>query len=412
MRHLVTPLLRHSLMPMIVIAQIALACAIVCNALFLLQQRLTPILTPDGVSDPSRIVVAWQVAAKARAWAPPRLLEVQSALRSIPGVSATSVSGSMPMEAVVQMNGDVLADGRSGGSVANAAMYVGNHLLDTLGLQVIAGRSFTADEEALQYLDSGINSDGPAVITRALADRLFPQGDALGKVIRIGTAPDAARRTVVGIVRHLMRNGLSQDNRADIDYSMVFPGLPGNWPLPFFAVRAKPGAEPDQVRHAVKSVIERELGSGMVQGVARYDTYSELRDNMLSAPRAAVYLLAAVSTVVLVITLAGVVGLTTYWVQQRTRQIGVRRALGARRFDILHWLLTENALVASTGVALGMLLAYSINAWLMHHYELARLPASYLPYGAVVLLVLNQLAVLWPAIRASRVSPAVATRSI
>jgi len=408
MRHLVTPLLRHSLMPVIVAAQIALACAIVCNALFLLQQRMTPVLTPDGVSEPGHLVVAWQVAAKGQSWQPSRLLEVETALRSIPGVAATSVAGSIPMETLVQMNGEALANGNT----ANAAMYVGNHLLDALGLQMVAGRAFSSDEAAVQYQDSGINNDGPALITEALAHRLFPKGDALGKVIRIGSAPDAARRTVVGIVRHLMRNELGQDNRENIDYSMLFPGLPGNWPLPVFVVRAQSTANPEQVRHAVKAIIERELGQEMVRGVAHYDTYEDLRDRALAGPRAAIYLLTAVSTVVLVITLAGIVGLTTYWVQQRTRQIGVRRALGARKIDILHWLLIENVLIVSVGVVLGMLLAYSINLWLMSHYELSRLPLTYLPLGAIVLLLLSQLAVLWPAIRATRVSPSVATRSI
>jgi putative ABC transport system permease protein len=412
MRHLVTPLLRHSLMPMIVVAQIALACAIVCNALFLLQQRLTPVLMPDGVDAPHSIVVAWQVAAKAKTWEPPRLLEVESALRTIPGVSAASVSGSIPMESLVQMNGDVLADGNTSGSTANAAMYVGNHLLDTLGLQVVAGRKFSPDEVAMQYQGSGINDDGTTIITQALANRLFPKGDALGKVIRIGSAQDAARRTVVGVVRHLMRNELGQDNRENIDYSMLFPGLPSDWPLPAFTVRAQPTANIEQVRSGVKMVIERELGQEMVKGVAHYDTYKELRDSALAGPKAAIYLLAAVSTIVLVITLAGVVGLTTYWVQQRTHQIGVRRALGARKVDILHWLLSENVLVVSTGVVLGMALAYSINLWLMRHYELPRLPATYFPVGAALLVLLNQLAVLWPAIRAARVSPVVATRSV
>src|ERR1700753_2523422 len=106
MRHLVTPLLRHSLMPVIVAAQIALACAIVCNALFLLQQRMTPVLTPDGVSEPGHLIVAWQVAAKGQSWQPSRLLEVETALGSIPGVAATSVAGSIPMETLVQMNGE------------------------------------------------------------------------------------------------------------------------------------------------------------------------------------------------------------------------------------------------------------------------------------------------------------------
>lgn len=411
MRHLVTPLLRHSLMPVIVVAQIALACAIICNALFLLQQRMTPVLTPDGVSEPSHLLVAWQVAAKGQPWQPARLLEVETALGSIPGVKATSVAGSIPMETLVQMNAEALADG-SNGNTTNAAMYVGNHMLDALGLQMVAGRAFSTDEAAVQYQDSGINNDGPTIITEALAHRLFPKGDALGRVIRIGSAPDAARRTVVGIVRHLMRNELGQDNRENIDYSMLFPGLPGNWPLPVFVVRVRSTANPEQVRHVVKTVIERELGQEMVRGVAHYDTYEELRDRALAGPRAAIYLLTAVSTVVLVITLAGIVGLTTYWVRQRTRQIGIRRALGARKIDILHWLLIENALIVSVGVVLGMLLAYSINLWLMRHYELSRLPATYLPFGGAVLVLLSQLAILWPAVRATQVSPAVATQSV
>ncbi|MET0331985.1 MAG: FtsX-like permease family protein [Dyella sp.] len=412
MRHLITPLLRHSLMPVIVVAQIALACAIICNTLFLLQQRLTPVLTPDGVSDPSHIIVAWQVAAKGSPWQTPRLLEVESALRSIPGVSATSVSGSVPMETLVQMNGNVLVDGSSSVNKANVAVYVGNHLLETLGLQLIAGRAFNLDEQAVRHQGAGIDDDGTTVITQALANRLFPKGDALGKVIRIGDAPDAARRIVVGIVRHLMRNALGQDNRENIDYSMLFPGLPGNWPLPVFTVRTLPAADLEQVRNAVKIVIERELGQEMVQGIAHYDTYQELRDAALAGPKAAAYLLTAVSIVVLIITLAGIFGMTTHWILQRTHQIGVRRALGARRIDIFRWLLIENALVVSAGVVLGMMMAFSINLWLMHHYELSRLPVAYLPFGVVILILLSQLAVLWPAIRATRISPALATRSV
>ncbi|HEV7775831.1 MAG TPA: FtsX-like permease family protein, partial [Luteibacter sp.] len=151
----------------------------------------------------------------------------------------------------------------------------------------------------------------------------------------------------------------------------------------------------------------------MVQGVEPYyETYSDLRERTLARSKASVWLLGAVSVVVLIVTLAGIMGLTAYWVQQRTRQIGVRRALGARRRDILHWLQLENALIIGVGVAIGMLLAYAFNLWLMTRYEFSRLPISYLPLGAALLLVLGQLAVIGPARRAARVPPAVATRSV
>ena len=113
-----------------------------------------------------------------------------------------------------------------------------------------------------------------------------------------------------------------------------------------------------------------------------------------------------------VATALGIVGLASFWVQQRTRQIGVRRALGATKGQILRYFQTENFLLATLGIVLGMLLAYAINQMLMGRYELPRLPILYLPIGAVVLWLLGQASVFGPARRAAAVPPAVATRSV
>src|SRR5690606_19519717 len=113
----------------------------------------------------------------------------------------------------------------------------------------------------------------------------------------------------------------------------------------------------------------------------------------------------------LLVTALGIVGLASFWVAQRTRQIGVRRALGATRGQILRYFQTENFLLVTIGIVLGMGLAFGLNQLLMRHYELPRLPLAYLPIGAGVLWALGQAAVLWPARRAANVPPAVATRS-
>jgi putative ABC transport system permease protein len=111
-----------------------------------------------------------------------------------------------------------------------------------------------------------------------------------------------------------------------------------------------------------------------------------------------------------VVTALGIVGLASFWVGQRRRQIGVRRALGARRVDVLRYFQTENFLLATMGIVLGMALAYGVNLFLMREYELPRLPLLYLPVGAVLLWLLGQVAVLAPALRAASVPPVVATR--
>jgi len=113
----------------------------------------------------------------------------------------------------------------------------------------------------------------------------------------------------------------------------------------------------------------------------------------------------------LAITAAGIVGLTSFWVGQRRKQIGVRRALGARRGDILNYFLTENFLISVGGVMVGTVLAVGINLWMMARFEMARLSLAYVIDGVIILLLLGQLATLAPALRASRVSPVEATRS-
>ncbi len=411
MRHIVKPLFRHRMMPLLVVLQVALACAIACNALFLLQQKLVPIVAPDGVGHPDRLIVAWNIASRGAPWPTSRLAQVVAELRAIPGVTSASMAGSWPMETIAQMNGDVVSDGsRVSG---DAAVYIGSHLVDTLGLKLVAGRDFSATEEAVAYKNIGINENGSTIITRALADRLFPDGDALGRVVRIGKDADSARRTVVGVVAHLMRNKFGQDDREDIDYSMLFPGIPSNWPMPVFAVRARSAAEVSGALKTMKATLKRELGADMIQGIdPAYEMYGNLRERALAQSKAAVWLLSGVSLIVLLVTVVGVMGLTSYWVQQRTRQIGIRRALGARRASILHDVLLENLLVVGTGMVLGMVMAYAINLWLMRHYELPRLPWIYLPYGATLMLLLGQLAVLGPALRAAAVPPVVATRSV
>ena len=124
------------------------------------------------------------------------------------------------------------------------------------------------------------------------------------------------------------------------------------------------------------------------------------------------WMLVLVCVVMLAVTAFGIVGLTSFWVAQRRRQIGIRRAVGATRGDILSYFRTENFLLTGMGVVLGMALAFGINVYLMQHYEMDRMPWYYLPGSAIALWLLGQLAVLGPALRAAAVPPVVATRSV
>jgi putative ABC transport system permease protein len=98
-------------------------------------------------------------------------------------------------------------------------------------------------------------------------------------------------------------------------------------------------------------------------------------------------------------------------VTQRRKQIGVRRALGARRAHILRYFVTENLLITTSGVVAGVLLAIGLNQLLVTRLEMARLPLGYLGAGAALFWALGIIAVYGPAWRAASISPALATRT-
>jgi putative ABC transport system permease protein len=101
-----------------------------------------------------------------------------------------------------------------------------------------------------------------------------------------------------------------------------------------------------------------------------------------------------------------------YWVAQRRRQIGMRRALGARRVDILRYFQVENLLIAGTGAALGIAIGLAGNTWLATTLILTRMSPVFIMLGAVIVLALSQAAVLWPALRAAAIPPAAAIRDL
>jgi len=120
----------------------------------------------------------------------------------------------------------------------------------------------------------------------------------------------------------------------------------------------------------------------------------------------------AVCAILLGATTLGIVGLTSYWVSQRQRIIGIRRTLGATRGGILRYFQTENLLIAASGCIIGVALGVAANLWMLQSIALGRLPVVYPLVGVMVMFILGQLAVLWPALRAAAVPPAVVARTV
>ncbi|NII12024.1 FtsX-like permease family protein [Oleiagrimonas sp. C23AA] len=406
MRQLVKPLARRPMLPLLVLLQVAVASAMACNIAFLLARQLTPLMTSDGIGDPSHLLLAYNIVARGKPFSYAETQAVEASLKAIPGARLVSTMPMLPMVSLTSANADVNRPGHT--TKANAALYLGDHVMRTLRLRIVAGRDFLPEEHSLVGGGMGFHSAGPVIINRALARRLFPTGTAVGGHIVIDSKQVPQGRTVVGVVANLARNDLDQSDSGN-DCAMFFPDLPRHWPVTGFAIRTE-GHDSSllkKVREHVEGVLAGRLFTRM--GVA---PYAQIRAQAQAPYRSAVWLLSGLSVVVLLISLAGIMGMTGYWVQQRTHTIGVRRALGARVAQIRREIQLENLLVVGAGLVLGVVAAEGLNLWLMQHYEVPRMPWTYLPVGAAVLLVLGQLAALAPAIRASRVPPVVATRAM
>ena len=401
---ILSTLRRHKVTAFLVIIEIALTCAIVCNAVFLINQRLDRMHMTSGVAEHELLEILFaDIGPNKNQKA--RTEEDLAALRQIPGVLQVSSANQVPF-GNSSWNGGIKLDRNQRVSTLNATTYTGENVLQTLGTQLVEGRNLQPDD----YMDfddvvraaSVKDAKGipkVTVITQNLAQRLWPGQQPLGKVIYYADYP----MTVVGVVKHLVRPSFT-DN-ATAEFTMV---LPMRITQGLYIIRTDP-----QNRDAVlKAAVAKMKAINPHRVILKQRPWDEVRSNFFQNDRAMAGLLVGVCVALLVVTALGIVGLGSFWVAQRRRQIGVRRALGATRRNILHYFQTENFLLATIGIALGMVLAYGINLMLMLHYELPRLPAIYFPVGALSLWVIGQLAVLGPALRAAAVPPVVATRSV
>lgn len=397
---------RHKAGTLLIALQIALTLAIVCNALFIIHQRIAHLSVPSGIDEPNLFVIEnlWgQQYTTEQAAA--QIQQDLATLRQVPGVLNATPTNSMPLSGMDWDNFITLKpDQRE--ATSDASFYAGDeNFLPTLGLKLIAGRNFRADE----VVNKGLRQSSlppVAIISKAMADKLYPKGDALGKAFY---AMSPTPLTIIGIVDPLARQDVSSWSAPYAGESML---LPIRLAEPYglrYVVRTRPG----QLQAAMSAAPKALYAENRMRIIPPKDgvrSYAQIRHNAFDTDRGMALLMGIICVVLLAITGAGIVGLTSFWVGQRRRQIGVRRALGATHRDILSYFLTENLLISLGGIVIGVLLAFGLNLWLVTRFELKMLPFTYVLGGIVILLLLGQGAVFAPALRASRVPPVEATR--
>ncbi len=401
LRPIASALWRNRTGALLVAFQIAIGLAVLVNAVYVVKQRVDKIVRPTGMDIENMFVIASAGFTKdfdyEASWR-----EDIATLRSLPGVKAASLMSNIPLSGGGSSSGYMARPGEMTpeNAVDANTFSVDEQGVAALGVTLVAGRDFAAHE----VLPAGMDWDTApqAIVTRALARAMFPQEpDALGKTFYDGLNKPV---TIIGIVEHMHGSWVGWDK---LDQIILFPRIKAG-PNAVYMVRTEPGR-----RDALMRAVEEKLGTSNPGRMLRWVRTMEYfaRQSYLEDRNMAIFLV-SVTSALLAITALGIFGLATFNVSTRIRQIGTRRAVGARRMDIVRHFLVENWMVTTAGVIAGCGAALGIGYWISVKYELPRLDLYYLVGGVLAIWLIGLAAALQPARRASAISPAVASRTV
>lgn len=393
-------LMRNKSGPLLLLVQIILSVAIVANASFIITERVGLMSRDSGIAESEVFDLdiynfddGMEPISQTK-----RDIEI---IRNLDGVKAATLSSMTPL------SGGGWSSNFSYGTskedrvdATNAPLYYGDEqMISTLGLKLIEGRNFYPDEVAT----GGPELASLLIVSQAYATETFGDESAVGKVMYRGEIGNQPMK-IVGVVERLQG--------AWVDNNNLERGIIINVELAAAFNRVLVRADEDAIaglKEAIPAALHRENPNRVVRG---FKTISEHRTGIYRNHELMATVLSMMVVLLLLITSLGLAGMVMFNIERRTKQIGTRRALGAKKRDIVSFFLVENYLICLTGGVLGALIAVQLGQQLMTLYSLPKLELIYPIVTVVGLLVLTTIAVIFPAQKAAKISPATATRSV
>ncbi|MCL1044532.1 FtsX-like permease family protein [Shewanella sp. 1_MG-2023] len=396
---ILSSLMRSKSGPVLLLLQIILSVAIVANASFIIHERLTMMQRDSGLMEEQ--VLSFNVYNF-----DPAIDNIQQnvidqqILRGLPNVIDASSTNMMPLSGSGWMDRYVdSADEDTAKSMPGFALYLGNeHLLNVMGAKLIEGRNFRPEEINTQLDQSGM----VAMVSKPLAEEFWGDESPVGKIMYQG----AQTIEIIGVIEKLQGAWVNHEN---FEYSVIQNiDFGGGLKNKTYMVRALPEHIP-ALEEAIVKAFHAENPNRVIDG---FSSLLDMKKESYSNHRLMATLLSMMVILLLLITALGLTGMVMFNIQRRTKQIGTRRALGAKKRDIVNFFMVENYMICLAGGVIGGLLSLQLGQQLMSLYSLPMLPMTY-PIAAIAgLLIVTTLAVIFPALKAAKISPAMATRSV
>lgn len=394
--------LRQKYSVAVMILQIAITLAVISNGLFVVVERLTLLQQPSGLDENNTFVLT--SSGFTESFNPKTSIQTDLAeLRAMPNIVNAVTSDAFPYSGSSTWVELQTVAGDNQNLVPAATYKLDEHGIQALGLTLLAGENFSAAEVIWQK-ESELTLPQSIIVTQRLAESLFNTQDwttVVGKTVYLkGQFP----AVIKGIVKQLQTpwdyEGITQN-------SVIYPRVMLNNSARYL-IRTQPNSLDSSMAD-----IEQFLGMSNKQRMLRkVSKFTDIKKQILGPDIAAVTILLVVICVLSGIVLLGIAGMASFNVVKRRRQIGVRRALGATKTDIVGYFLLENVIQTTFAILIGCALALILNILLVEYYALSRLPISYMLLAGCCLYVLGLVATLKPALKAMNISPAEATRSL
>jgi len=388
--------LRQRVRKMLVVSEVALASLLLVGAGLTVKSFRTVLRTDAGIRTPGILTASISLPSsryRGDAKAAATFATIEATFRSVPGVRSVAATNALPLSGQ-DTRRSVAIEGYESTAQAPSRAHARSVTLDyfsTMGMRVIGGRAFTSDDRDAAPL--------VVIVNETMARRYWPASSPLGKRLAL---PGDAWREVIGIVRDVRHWGLDRP----VNPELYFPMLQLPYSAMTFAVAStgSPGALAAPLREALRT-IDPDLPLSNVR------TMDEVVARSVTVRRAGMSMMSAFGVVALLLAAAGIYGVMSHLVAQRTSEIGVRMTMGARPRDIVRMVLREGLAQTMVGLSVGLLAGVLVmRTFRTALYEVSPSDPVTLFTVAAALALTAAVACVLPARRAMRVDPVTAIR--
>jgi len=394
---IVRALSRNRMRTLLIVLQIGITLAVIANAVTMIKSNRAKMNKESGFDDDNLLWVHSKPYAETYNERSFRITTTQAdvrALNGIPGVKAAVNTNFLPWAGGGSSTQAKVAGGD--GTMVRMQSYVTSpQILDTLGVHLVSGRTLR---------DSDLDLDpksrkSTVIISRALEELMFKGKSAVGQQL---LESDNSVDTIVGVFDKFY----NPYGFPIHEYTYFADGI-ASFGGARFLVNVEPGKMKQVIPEIEKCLLQVNDGRNF-----EFKTIDEVKDQYFTESRIVIGAMTAVIVLLIIVTGLGIVGMTSFSVTERRKQIGTRRALGATKPAILRYFLLENWIITNSGLFLGIVLAYALNFLLVTKAAGDKLDWRFVVAGVILLWLQGIFATLAPATRAAAVSPVIATRAV